>query len=236
METVLFRTAERKLGHPYRDRGKVPVDVRGHFEVYMSVPRPGSFAVTLRLGHSKQMSLPGFPNADWNGNVVDEVIGCFDLIATNNMEALSQRINDPAYYRNFVALAKKIAPDGEKVRTVGITAVRQGKERHVALREPSVLIRKPEYFFASEVEVKSTLETVVPAVLKQVEGSLRFADSTKSEKEIKIVDKDGKVHRVRVPEGLMDDIVRPMWDRNVVVSGREQKGVLVLEDIKPTDE
>lgn len=230
MENLLYRTAERKLGRPYRDRGKAKTDIKEQFEVYMSVPRAASFAVTLRLGHSQQMVLPGL---DWSENIVDEVLDCFDLFISDDTETLNQRINDPAYYRNFIGLARKIAPDGEKVRTVGITTIRQGKERHVALREaPRPLVKSDS---KEEVEVIAKHAEVAHDARKQIEGSLLFADSTKNEREIRIVDKQGKTHRVRVPEGLMDDIVRPMWDTVVIVVGLEQDGILVLEDIKKAE-
>ncbi len=37
---------------------------------------------------------------------------------------------------------------------------------------------------------------------------------------------------VRVPPALMDDIVRPLWDYRVVVSGWREGRKIVLDDIR----
>ena len=49
--------------------------------------------------------------------------------------AVRERIAEPSYYRNFLALAAKIAPDGELITGVGFTARgHAGKPREVELR------------------------------------------------------------------------------------------------------
>ena len=46
------------------------------------------------------------------------------------------RIKDETYYRNFVSLAKQIAPDGVDINLVGFTSWRRGRERTVHLNRP----------------------------------------------------------------------------------------------------
>ena len=65
-----------------------------------------------------------------------------------------------------------------------------------------------------------------------IRGMLKFADSTKpNSDEIRIVDDAGKKHRILVPQGMMDDIVRPLWDFEVEVTGVREGAILVLQDI-----
>jgi len=66
-----------------------------------------------------------------------------------------------------------------------------------------------------------------------VKGQLLFANSISGRKGIiKLVGERGKTHRVIVPEGMMNNIVRPLWEDTVLVKGtRTSKGIL-LENIE----
>lgn len=63
-----------------------------------------------------------------------------------------------------------------------------------------------------------------------VRGVLRFADATHEDSgQIKIVDENaGATHSVKVPEGTMGDIVRPLWGCRVVVTGTKVGSFIVL--------
>lgn len=52
-------------------------------------------------------------------------------------------------------------------------------------------------------------------------GRLRFADSTKDEQAIKLIDDDNKQHVIVVPGGMMSDIVKPLWDERVQITGTQ---------------
>jgi hypothetical protein len=190
--------------------------------VYLSVPRAASFAVTFRLGHSSQMVLPGMDPAE---AVIKELLECIEVVGAGQFEVLNQRIPDPAYHRNFFALTKRIAPDGDAVRAIGFTASIGGTERRVVL-ERTVNQITPPVVAVIDAETGDQIE---------VDGTLKYADSTKTARdEIRIVDNHGKKHKILVPEGMMDDIVRPLWDFEVRIRGRRRRGFIVLEDISRT--
>jgi hypothetical protein len=48
-ENLLYRTAERQRKRPYRDRGRRDMSLAQDLQLFMSVPRAASFAVTFRL-------------------------------------------------------------------------------------------------------------------------------------------------------------------------------------------
>ena len=48
---------------------------------------------------------------------------------------------------------------------------------------------------------------------------------------IKLVDEAGVRHSIIVPPGMMDDIVRPLWDHRVTVTGSQSRGTILLTDI-----
>jgi len=66
-----------------------------------------------------------------------------------------------------------------------------------------------------------------------VKGQLLFANSISGRKGIiKLVGERGKTHRIIVPEGMMGNIVKPLWEDTVLVKGtRTSKGIL-LENIE----
>src|SRR5215469_11301811 len=70
-ENLLYRTAERQQGKPYRDRGRRDKSLSENLQLFMTVPRAASFAVTFRVGASQQLSLPGLSPGE---KVIDELV------------------------------------------------------------------------------------------------------------------------------------------------------------------
>jgi hypothetical protein len=225
VETLLFRTAERHRGRRYREAGGPTRSIRREYEVYMSAPRAASFAVSLRLGGPKdQMDL--LPDTEEGTGIVTDLLECLTLFNAGDQEGLRERIPEAPYFRNFVGLAKQLAPDGEDVRVVGITASAAGRaEQRVALTRPRDEIP----------HLEPSGEGEKPVEVRTVTGVLRFADALRSEQRIKLVDDKGKPHNILVPEGMMTDIVKPLWNDRVVVTGRVQKRALLLDDIQVAD-
>lgn len=215
------RTAERKGGHPYRDRGRPAGGEQ--LEFYLSVPRAASFAATLRIGRGEQLSLPGM---DLGQEVIDELFDCFDLLKSLALDALRERIGNDAYFRNFIALVRTIAPDGKNIRMVGLTALREGKARHVTLESGAGRV------FPTELPAGR----LVRGRPRELVGTLRLADSLSAREEIGVVDDRGNKTRVVIPEGLMDDIVKPMWRTRVRVLASRRGRKLVLDHIEKAGE
>jgi len=218
---AIFRIVERRRNRPFREKGRLASGVKEDYELFVSVPRAASFSVTLKLGRpTAQQRLPGILDT---ASIVDEFMDLMDLANQNKMEAIKERIPDPAYFRNFVALAKKVAPDGDAVQQVGFTAVRSGRQRLVQVTRPA-----PDFRLPPPDDQPVTSEPVI------VKGFLRYADATHGASgKIKIVEEGkGGTHKVKVPEGMMSDIVRPMWDSLVTIKGRRKGSTIILEDIQ----
>lgn len=223
VRTLFYRTTERMFKIPFDESRSKKSKMWKEYELYIAVPVPGSFAVSFRVGYIDQ---PKIPQIDEGPRIIDEFIDCLDLYSKNS-DKLLQKIEDPAYYRNFVGLANKIAPDGRKVKLVGLVSFREGKKTEVVLQKS----RKEYVLPEPEVIEKKIIQ-------KEVRGILDFADATEEDKgQIKVTDETGKHHPILVPAGLMDDIVRPMWREEVIVSGNlTEKGAIRLKDIKRVEE
>lgn len=222
IEKLIYRTAERKSDRVFREKGRRDLRIAKDVEVFLTVPRAASLAVSFRLG--QEPALPGFGRGDI---VIKEMLDCMELLNASKTEELRSRIPDPSYYRSFYGLVRRIAPDGRAVRSVGFTAVQEGQERRLLLNVPQAeLPAIPE-----DLEAKEKGEKI------KVEGILKFADATKEDaNEIKLVDDTGKKHHVQVPAGMMDDIVRPLWDYRVLVSGVRCGKKITLKDIRKMED
>jgi hypothetical protein len=222
---LIYRTIERLLGKPYREVGAASGEIR-EYGLFISVPRIASFAVSLKVSRPKP--LPGFEKElqyIHSANVIDEVMYCLDAFSRSQENELRDKIPQEAYYRNFVGLAKNIAPDGDQVRQVGFTALRKGQETRVSLTKPRDQIKLVR-------ESKEDLEAKAEGKFTTITGRLLLADARYSGKgKIQLVDDAGQSHNVIVPEGMMSDIVKPLWEERVKVTGFYKQRAIRLEDI-----
>jgi hypothetical protein len=227
LERLVYRTAERKRDQPFRERGPAKAAFRHDFELYLSVPRAASFAVTVKLGRPRdQLTIP--ETRDTN-QIIEEMLRCLDLFERSDETELKRQIADEAYYRNFVGLARKIAPDGDDVQLVGLTVVQNGTEKK------AVALSRPSYSFPP---IDAAPADHIPRERVTVMGELRFTDARgrRSTGKLRIIDNQGNEHELDVPAGMMVDIVRPLWQDIVIVSGRRgDRNTIVLEDIQRAD-
>lgn len=219
VEKLVYRTGDRVRKEPFRERGPRKKASAGGLDLYVTVPRAASFAVSIRIAVGTNAWLEGMsPGAE----LIDELMTCLELFSTSDEAHLKERIPEPAYFRNFVGLARKIAPDGQRVKAVGFTALREQKERRVLLTKPvSEAMTVPEIALEEEPE-----ERVV------IRGTLKYADALKEEGEIRLLDEKGGIHKVVVPEGMLADIVRPSFEKVVTLTGMKRGAIIRLLDIE----
>ena len=206
-QSLVYRIVQRKLNNPYN--GRVPSDIRNSYRVFTSQPTSGSFGVSLRLGQPAiQPPLPGFFGAP---DVIHEFMDRLDLANRRQMGEIRERIPEEAYRRNFLGLARNLAPDGDRIRQVSFTT-RRGSDVH------AVAVTTP----ASDLRVSDADDVREESSLVEVSGTLRYANTgtgNRNHNRIRLVEDAGPSHYIIVPEGLMDDIVRPLWNSFVTVKG-----------------
>ena len=228
----IHRTAERLNGLPFRERGGPPKDIRDDFRPFISAPRAASYAVTLRFGRPvhHQLALPGVRDTF---EVVDEFVETMRILDKDGTSGALNRIGDEKYFHNFISLAKKIAPDGDRIQQVGFTIQSPKAQRSIAFRR----LRE---------EISPPRETDVDEKIVVLHGELLYADARNANKNtIQIVDDAKKAHLIEAPEAMMDDIVLPMWGDEVSVEAIQRSSgksaVYTLLDIwrrseAPSDE
>ena len=220
-QALVYRIVQRNLNLAYT--GGIPESIKNGYHALVSPPRSGSFVFSMRLGTSSpQLTLPGFFGSS---QVVSEFMDLMDLANRSRMSEIQERIPDPAYRANFLGLAKKLAPDGDRVACVSFTSVDGLGTRSLAVTTPASLLPMPDGPWAPPPG-----EPIVER------GTLRYADAGSgrhSRNQIRIVKDDGSFVTIAVPEGMMDDIVRPLWNLHVTVRGRRSRRgrILRLQEI-----
>lgn len=125
---LIYRTIERKRRLPFRERGQPSKEIRARYKLLESVPRSGSYEMSLRFAETN------FPSAfPATATIIDEFMELIALVNRFHIDAIREIIPHPDYQRNFFRLAQKIAPDGEQVSQVGFTALGGGNQRSVEL-------------------------------------------------------------------------------------------------------
>ena len=225
---LIHRTVERKQNRSFRERGPAQKVIRENYQTLVSVPRSGSFSVTLKFSRP-QLYFSGMLET---AAIIDEFMDLLALINSSHIIEIQKRIPDPAYLRNFFGLAKRIAPDGERIRQVGFTAIRDGVQRSVGLTMPAEELPSlpPEMLSSPRVVLKQT-----PSEPIEIRGILRHADAMREDSNVIQVIDGKKKHIVQVPQGMMNDIVRPMWDSHVIIQGVDTGEHIMLEDIRLDD-
>ena len=86
-----------------------------------------------------------FPGGGFGEQLVDEVLTCVEMLNRGDDESIRRRIGEPSYYRNFIGLVAKIAPDGKDITGIGFTTLDVGgTPREVALRRSKESLPTPE--------------------------------------------------------------------------------------------
>ena len=226
--TLVKRTYQRLQGVKFNSASSKSASL----PIFVSVPIAGSFAVDVHLGDYINPELDGFKNETNLAATVEDVVICLEAVEENNLAVVRERIQDDVYYANFVALARKLRPKNEGMSIVKVV----GKTK--IFSQSAVLTNKARSIQDLLVADKKQEHTV------EVRGLLRVASKKGQGREVvEICDREGIWHRAHVPEELMADIVRPLWDKRVVAvikkspRGRGYKGDLVEceEDIFSSD-
>jgi hypothetical protein len=222
---LVRRTGHRLQNLPFQDDLRAVSKKTGEdVEVFLSVPRAASFALTFRIGQQQL----AFTSVERRQTVIDEMMSCMEILQGGGAAELAARIPDEAYRANFVALARQLQPDGTQVKLVGLTCLRDGVERRVQLSRQ--VPRSGDQPFERPMVSLDTGQAVT------IVGRLKYADSMSKQEKIRLVDDDGKTSLIYVPKGMMADIVRPLWDDVVTVVAHRRGTRLTLSEIARRDE
>jgi len=192
-QKMLYRTSESDQGRPYRERGDPKQVVERPLQLFVSVPRAASFAVSLKVASESQQG--EFPFAE-SVRVIDHLVDRLQMYDREDFESLHNAIPAIDYFENFVELAAELAPDGERVRLVGFTTLRDGVETRFEMKRA--------------VRPESKAQKFVPADgLGQLIGRVFFMNIKDEENPIiKLETEDGNEWRLKADQEQLQKAVR----------------------------
>jgi hypothetical protein len=220
---MIDRTMHRLMGEAYRRASRGSYRSRP-FTPFISAPRAGSFAVTILVAQRTDLLAPVRTSSD---EVIDQVIGGIDMVQERRFEDLGVLIGDEKYFVNFVSLAQRLAPDGKRIKIVGLTSLRN----EVSFTTPRTTIPIPYesgYIGSPALSPREGLQTH-----RGILGEARARNGGDTI-ELKVDGSDRSID-ARVREGL-DDLVRLSVDRHVEVNIAHRGGSRTLQAIGEIDE
>jgi hypothetical protein len=216
--SLTTKTIQRRLGREFQSSGQAAKMYRP-FVPTLGAPTSGSFIITLKLVHPEETQQLSFL-IDIE-QLIDEVITGIDLVNKSDDRALRGLIKDETYYYHFVSLTREMAPDGDRVSSVGFTT----KSRAINLtryHNDIPLIAQPQVQLDKE---KLEVTTVI--------GKLDYAVA-REKGVIGLTTEENRHFTISVHEGL-EDLVRSYFGQWVEVVGPHKGTSIYLRDIHPVD-
>jgi len=216
MQRLLHRTSESDQGAEYRERGDPKIPLR----LFVSVPRVASFAVSLRVASEKDQGEFEFAESS---EVLHRLLDRLEMFDREEFDALHQAIPGQQYFDNFIELASRFAPDGDRVRMVGLTTAKGNTERRLQMK------RTPHRDNRSAV--------FVPSREPQKFYGRVFFINTKDEDNpvIKLITDDASEFRLKAEDDLLQHAVLCAAKRTrVAVTGiQTSRTVLQVDEFQP---
>ena len=219
--SMISRMARRLSGEPYRRRGRPSATARS-FVPLVSIPRAGSFAVTIEVAHLPQGQQALFVSSE---QVVDEVVVGAELVKEQRFDQLLLRIGERGYFDSFVSSAQILVPDGDRVKIVGLTSAK----RQVSFTES---FSEMDYFPVPPVQAMS--RELVSAFRTTLNGILDEA-SVRGTEQVGLSADNGTAYTFWVREGV-DDLVRNYFNRRVQVRVERANGREEIVSVRPLED
>ena len=118
-----------------------------------------------------------------------------------------------------------MAPDGDRIKLVGLTTTRNKNTDSVALTRANKEFQI--HAITDDPRITSFEESV------QLIGILSYADAKK--RKIKLTDSNKKDYLIDVPQGLLSDIVKPYFEEIVTIQGLRKGTRIELVDIEKAE-
>jgi len=218
-QSLIYRTSESDQGIEYRERGDPKQEIEKPLQMYVSVPRAASFAVSLKVASQKGQAEFSFAESSV---VVDHLMNRLGMFERAEYEFLSKEIPKKEYFDNFIRLATDLAPDGKLVKMVGFTTQRGMVEKRLEMR------RSPK--------TDGMLAVFVPSNERRpVKGKLfYFNENNEGTLTIKLRTDDGFEYRLKADTDLLTKASKHVGRKSgVTVTGvQTSRATIEFDEIK----
>lgn len=218
-QSLIYRTSESDQGIEYRERGDPKQEIEKPLQMYVSVPRVASFAVSLKVASQKGQAEFSFAESSV---VLDNLMTRLGMFERAEYEALSKEIPKKEYFDNFVRLATELAPDGKLVKMVGFTTQQGSVEKRLEMR------RSPK--------ADGKLAVFVPSNERRtIKGKLfYFNENNEGALTIKLRTDDGIEYRLKASTDMLTKASKHLTRREgVTVTGvQTSRATIEFDEIK----
>ena len=213
-QSLIYRTSESDEGIDYRERGDPKQEIERPLQLFVSMPRAASFAVSLKIASAKGQGEFSFAKSSV---VLDKLLDRLGMFDRGEFESLKHELPKKGYYENFVKLASDLAPDGDRVRMVGFTSQRGQHERRIEMR------RAPEAG-SGDTHALPTRDR------RSFTGRLfYYNENNEGSLTVKIRTEDGAEYRLRSETDLLTKATKYVGRSGLVVITGVQTGRTTIE-------
>lgn len=226
--SLLYRMAEWVGQFPLRQHGPPPRELQDLVYARAMEPAPGSYRLEIRLTEPVQPDL--YQQTKVPPSLLsDSLFSFLERLTVGTPKDLEEFVPQPEYRRALLQLTRNVAPGGKRVKELGIYRQKDNVLQSVYLTDAlppkirDVLPKRPE----------STAERNLT-----IQGILRALHLDRNWLELTLEDRS-HITCDTVPE-MLDDVVGPMVNRKVLVSGqmRQKRGKdrLLVSEIELVDQ
>jgi len=211
---IFYRTIEMLLNRPFRRRGAPDLDIQEQFRPWLFQAAPGSYQFAVRVERPKQMSL--FPvTAPEVEQITDKFMQIIKASADDPEGALLDLVPNIEYRDTFMKLTRSLAPSG---KTFGQLEIRSSS---VTDLQPVLLVPTSRDVINKAIHNAQVEQNKDKPIRKTMEfrGILRGLQLDKDWLEINQEGQEQKRIRIYDAGEVVDDIVGPMVNHKVIVTG-----------------
>lgn len=196
---IIERTAQRKAGFAFQTTSN-NLKKQASYRFDIELAEAGSFGVKVKLSFNNKTHLSLLQaKAD---EIVSDVVENIDLMNAGDTAKIKEKIQDVDYFVNFITQARELAPDGERITSIGIASNKQ----QAVFRESKKSLRN---IFKLALEQKKDKNAENE---KTIRGILKVSDGIKGE--FQILKENGEKVKLQVRDGL-DDLARKYFGETV---------------------
>ena len=208
---LLYRMAECVAERPLRLRGAPPKELTDLLQVRTTQPAVGSYRLEMKLTEPAQPDLFEQPSIEAR-QVTDKLFQFLEAVSTGSRDSVELSVPDPRYRRALLQLVQNVSPRGKRLEEIALYRATEGAPQAVYLT--SALpgrIRK----VLPEREVEQGDE---PEELRGVLRALHLDENW-----LELILPVGDHERCDTMPDMLDDVVGPMVNQEVIVSGVRRK-------------
>lgn len=234
ISAMTLKEVERRIKQTVKNKKKPNRKVVQMYKPYLQALKTGSFQVIIQIGESQDNTL--FPDYDTvSESIIEHILDSVELVNNSSIDKLRKKFedNEEEYFDHILTSIKNLAPDGKKVKMIGLKGNEEVNGKEVKFTRPHKDIKFEAFDLKKQKEQEKEQREKEGSSVVLV-GILDFARSKKNE--IAITDRNGKEHFIKVSEGRLAAIVKSNYEDEVKITGtieiKGKKQIIALTDLE----